>query len=79
MYIYISNILCPIGNTPISDFPPPTQPPPLLGARVAGGAALGRAGVEGGSLMDIVPYWISDIGYLFVLIYIWAYNMAAAH
>ena len=54
------------GKIPIRDSPHPTPPhaapPGLLCVRPRHGVGWGR----GASLMDIFPYWISDIAYLFL-------------
>ena len=51
-------------------FPPPTPPNLMLGPSAEGPGTWG--GVCGGaSRMDLFPYWIQDIGYPFVYIYIY--------
>ena len=73
MYIYIykwiSDIVYPIWKHTHKG-PPPTNPTPCRGRHRQGPGAwvgVGWGGIAYGSF----PYWIKDIGYLFIYIYVY--------
>ena len=73
MYVYInidiSDILFPIWEYPHTGFSLPFIPPHPHPALTAAAAACGGVGWEE-SFMGIFPYWIYDVGLLFICTYL---------